>query len=107
MEAPRPARADSATSTTITLVRTDNAPRLARLWLSTNLPDLTDRLSGDAQEVVRLVAAELVANVLKHTRSNPRVTIELGDRVVIVSVTDADRRVPVMADATGGRYAAH
>ena len=79
------------------LGRLETAPQLARLWLTSRMDQLgiADRLSGDARERVRLMASELVTNVVLHTRSsNAVITLRIGPTSVTVTVADDADQLP-------------
>lgn len=87
------------------LGRLETAPQLARLWLTSRMDqlDLADHLSSDARERVRLMASELVTNVIQHTRSsNAMITLRLDPTSVTVTVTDEADQLPRLCDEGTG-----
>jgi anti-sigma regulatory factor (Ser/Thr protein kinase) len=93
----------------VTLGRAQTAPRLARVWLTSELEDLgvLSHFSGSAAESLRVMTSELVTNVIVHTQSVVVVRVRLGDKRLRVEVHDQDARSPRLEKsgplADGGR----
>jgi len=71
------------------------------------IDDLLAAAPDEVREAAELVVSELATNVLRHVQEPFTLSLALTDDELLVAVTDADRRPPVVgpfsADAEGGR----
>ncbi|MBX3286365.1 MAG: ATP-binding protein [Acidimicrobiales bacterium] len=85
-------------------LRTSRDPadvRRGRRWVAYHLE--AERLLPPEQiELVVTMTSELVTNVLRHTASEPEVTLRTDDHVLVVEVHDRDQRLPMLGDASDG-----
>jgi signal transduction histidine kinase len=80
--------------------------RRGRRWVAYHLE--AERLLPQAQiDLVSTMVSELVTNVIRHTASEPEVTLWTADGYLVVEVHDSDPSIPVMANPSrrdlGGR----
>lgn len=74
------------------------------MWLAAHMDDfgVLGRFSGEALERVRLLASELVSNVVVHTDSHVLLAVEREDRALRVSVEDTSPDLPTLRNGPPG-----
>ncbi len=75
--------------------------RRGRRWVAYHLE--ADRLLPPEQiDLVMTMTSELVTNVLRHTASEPEVTLRTDEDRLIVEVSDRDPQLPMVGDPDEG-----
>ena len=80
--------------------------RRGRRWVAYHL-EAERLLPPDQIDLVMTMVSELVTNVIRHTASEPEVTLRTADGWLVVEVNDGDPQLPMLDDpddgASGGR----